>query len=157
MKSRRPMMSQTSIWREYSFSAIGPSSTTFLLTIVPTVRRYFSSNWENTYLRMRDVFPTPSSPMRQIFILTLFTGRSGIGGPTGGKPAGRTLTFPSDSARGDSRPSRGRGRDRRLRRPSLGRRSLRRRGDRAVPGRGVHLLELRLRLLPAAHRDDRED
>src|SRR5437667_6105678 len=64
-----PMMSHIAMWTCACRSGTS-TRIVFFSTFAPRVRMYLSSNWSRTYRRMRDDFPTPRSPTRQIFDLS---------------------------------------------------------------------------------------
>src|SRR5438309_2648770 len=58
---------------------IDPRATVFFETTAPSVRMYDSSKAPDTKRWMRLVFPTPSSPTRQILNLNVFASGSTVG------------------------------------------------------------------------------
>src|SRR5438034_5691629 len=58
---------------------IDPMATVFFETTAPSVRMYDSSKAPDTNRWMRLVFPTPSSPTRQILNLNVFASGSTVG------------------------------------------------------------------------------
>ena len=78
MNVRFPMMSRITRSTCVEAPRGSGSSTVFFETTAPSVRMYSSSNCPVTNRRIREVFPTPSSPTRQILSLMTF---GSMGGP----------------------------------------------------------------------------
>src|SRR5712691_572930 len=78
-KVRFPMMSKIIMSTWTGRPCIDPRDTDFVETTAPSVRMYDSSKAPDTKRWMRLVFPTPSSPTRQILNLNVFASGSTVG------------------------------------------------------------------------------
>src|SRR5207244_7815050 len=76
---RLPMMSRIIMSTWTGRPCIDPRATVFFETTAPRVRMYDSSKAPDTKRWMRLVFPTPSSPTRQILNLNVFASGSTVG------------------------------------------------------------------------------
>src|SRR5256885_2109159 len=74
-----PMMSRIIMSTWTGRPCIDPRATDFFETTAPSVRMYDSSKAPDTKRWMRLVFPTPSSPTRQILNLNVFASGSTVG------------------------------------------------------------------------------